>query len=58
MIHFEIVTPEKVAYQDKIDALTIDTKDGVKVNDARVVKTDIEASNGVIHVIDTVLMPK
>ncbi|MBI1755293.1 ATP synthase F1 subunit epsilon [Candidatus Azambacteria bacterium] len=27
-IHFEIVTPEKVAYQDKIDALTLDTKDG------------------------------
>lgn len=36
----------------------IDTKDGVKVNDAKVVKTDIDASNGVIHVIDTVLMPK
>jgi len=30
---------------------------GVKVNDANVVKTDILASNGVIHVIDTVVMP-
>jgi uncharacterized surface protein with fasciclin (FAS1) repeats len=30
---------------------------GVKVNDAKVVKTDIMASNGVIHVIDTVVMP-
>ena len=29
----------------------------VKVNDANVVKTDIGASNGVIHVIDTVLLP-
>ena len=29
----------------------------VKVNDAQVVKTDIKASNGVIHVIDTVLLP-
>ncbi len=29
----------------------------VKVNDANVVKTDVEASNGVIHVIDTVLLP-
>lgn len=29
----------------------------VKVNDATVVKADIEASNGVIHVIDTVLLP-
>jgi len=38
--------------------VTIDAKDGVKVNDAKVVKTDIEASNGVIHVIDTVLMLK
>jgi uncharacterized surface protein with fasciclin (FAS1) repeats len=30
---------------------------GVMVDKARVVKTDIAASNGVIHVIDTVLMP-
>ena len=38
--------------------LTIDTANGVKVDDANVVKTDIECDNGVIHVIDTVLMPK
>ena len=31
--------------------------DHVMVNKAKVVKTDIPASNGVIHVIDTVLMP-
>ena len=36
----------------------IDTSAGVKVNNANVVKTDIAASNGVIHVIDTVLLPK
>jgi uncharacterized surface protein with fasciclin (FAS1) repeats len=30
----------------------------VKVDGANVVKTDIAASNGVIHVIDTVLLPK
>jgi uncharacterized surface protein with fasciclin (FAS1) repeats len=29
----------------------------VKINDANVVKTDIECSNGVIHVIDAVLLP-
>ncbi len=29
----------------------------VTVNNAKVVKTDVTASNGVIHVIDTVLMP-
>ncbi len=33
------------------------TKDGVRVNDANVIKTDIVAENGVIHVIDTVLIP-
>jgi uncharacterized surface protein with fasciclin (FAS1) repeats len=32
-------------------------KTGVKVGEANVVKTDIEARNGVIHVIDTVLIP-
>ena len=37
--------------------LTISTTDGVMVNDATVTTPDIEASNGVIHVIDTVLMP-
>lgn len=30
--------------------------DAVRINDARIMKTDIEASNGVIHSIDTVLM--
>jgi uncharacterized surface protein with fasciclin (FAS1) repeats len=31
--------------------------DSVMVNDANVVQTDILASNGVIHVIDAVLLP-
>lgn len=31
--------------------------DGVEVNDAMVVKADVIASNGIIHVIDTVLLP-
>ena len=30
---------------------------GVKVNNANVIKTDVMASNGVIHVIDTVVLP-
>lgn len=37
--------------------LAIDGRDGVKVNGARVVAADVDASNGVIHVIDRVLMP-
>jgi uncharacterized surface protein with fasciclin (FAS1) repeats len=37
--------------------LAIDTSNGVKINDATVIKADIKASNGVIHVIDTVLLP-
>jgi uncharacterized surface protein with fasciclin (FAS1) repeats len=33
-------------------------KDGcVTINDAKVIKTDIETTNGVIHVIDTVILP-
>ncbi|NBY64636.1 MAG: fasciclin domain-containing protein [Betaproteobacteria bacterium] len=38
--------------------LTVSTSMGVMVDKAKVVKTDIAADNGVIHVIDTVLMPK
>ncbi len=38
--------------------LKITTEGGVMVNGVKVIKTDIKASNGVIHVIDTVLMPK
>ena len=38
--------------------LTVSTAGGVKVDNANVVKTDVLASNGVIHVIDTVVMPK
>ena len=37
--------------------VAIDTQDGVRVNDAHVTQADIMASNGVIHVIDTVLLP-
>ena len=35
----------------------INGSDGVKVNNATVTTPDIEASNGIIHVIDTVLLP-
>jgi uncharacterized surface protein with fasciclin (FAS1) repeats len=38
-------------------ALTLDTAAGVTVNGANVVAADIIASNGVIHVIDAVILP-
>ena len=37
--------------------VTIMTNNGVSVNGANVVTADIEASNGVIHVIDAVILP-
>jgi len=61
------VVPGRVAAADVVkldsaktvqgDNISIDTSDGVKVDNAKVVKTDVMASNGVIHVIDTVIMP-
>jgi uncharacterized surface protein with fasciclin (FAS1) repeats len=38
--------------------LTVSTTGGVKVDNANVVKTDVVASNGVIHVIDSVVLPR
>ena len=40
------------------EALDIDGTDGVMVSGATVTSADIECTNGVIHVIDTVIMPK
>jgi uncharacterized surface protein with fasciclin (FAS1) repeats len=61
------VVPGKVMAADvvKLDrvqtvqgqSVPIATGQGVKVGDANVLKTDIEASNGVIHVIDAVILP-
>jgi uncharacterized surface protein with fasciclin (FAS1) repeats len=38
--------------------LTLSTADGVMVDGAKVIQADVAASNGVIHVVDSVLMPK
>ncbi|MDP3404403.1 MAG: fasciclin domain-containing protein [Brevundimonas sp.] len=40
------------------EALTVDGTDGVTINGAKVVSADIACTNGVIHVIDAVLLPK
>lgn len=37
--------------------VAIDASSGVKINDAQVIQADVMATNGVIHVIDTVLLP-
>jgi uncharacterized surface protein with fasciclin (FAS1) repeats len=62
------VVPGKVEAADVVnldEATTVNGQDvqitvadsGVQINNANVIKTDIEASNGVIHVIDTVILP-
>jgi len=45
----------KTVQGGEVDIVVADGK--VKVDDANVVKTDIECSNGVIHVIDAVILP-
>ena len=37
--------------------VSINTTEGVLINNAKVIQADVEASNGVIHVIDKVLLP-
>jgi uncharacterized surface protein with fasciclin (FAS1) repeats len=58
--HIRAATPggKAVALASLVgEDLTLDTVHGLHVNRARVVEPDIEASNGVIHEIDTVLFP-
>ncbi|MCR9108463.1 fasciclin domain-containing protein [Marivita sp. XM-24bin2] len=62
------VVPGKVMSTDLMDdmeaetvqgsSVTIDLDDGVMVENANVTTPDIETSNGVIHVIDTVIIPE
>jgi len=39
-------------------SIKVKNRHGVHVNNAKVVKTDVECKNGVIHVIDTVILPR
>ena len=39
-------------------AARLSTKNGAMIDKAKIVKTDIECTNGVIHVIDSVILPK
>jgi uncharacterized surface protein with fasciclin (FAS1) repeats len=55
----KVKTVKSVQGQDlKIDAVKWHLHKNVKVNNANIIKTDIVASNGVCHAIDTVLLPK
>jgi uncharacterized surface protein with fasciclin (FAS1) repeats len=55
----KLKTAKTVQGQDiKIDASKWHLHKNVKVNDANVVKADIVTDNGVIHVIDKVILPK
>jgi uncharacterized surface protein with fasciclin (FAS1) repeats len=41
------------------DTISVNVSDGVvRVDNARVTATDVQASNGVIHIIDSVILPK
>ena len=51
------IKPGKVKTVQGTD-VTLATTGGVMVNNAKVVSADVAADNGVIHAIDTVLMPK
>jgi uncharacterized surface protein with fasciclin (FAS1) repeats len=61
------VVPGKVLSKDVVNLnsattvegseVKVDASNGVKINDANVITPDINAENGVIHVIDTVLIP-
>jgi len=55
-------TPKKLktlqGQEIKVDGMMWHINKKIKVNDAKTVMTDIKATNGVIHAIDKVLMPK
>jgi uncharacterized surface protein with fasciclin (FAS1) repeats len=55
----KLKTAKTVQGQDiKIDAAKWHLHKNVKINDANVIKADIATDNGVIHVIDKVILPK
>jgi len=53
----DLTNREKIATVEGKDVKAHVTRSGIKINDARVTTADVAASNGVVHIIDTVLMP-
>ncbi|MDF5565827.1 fasciclin domain-containing protein, partial [Vibrio parahaemolyticus] len=54
----DVVKLDKATTVQGQDVMIKTMGDKVMVNDANVIATDVKAKNGVIHVIDTVIMPK
>jgi uncharacterized surface protein with fasciclin (FAS1) repeats len=52
-----VVSAKKIKMLDGNDAMIMVKEDGAYINNAKIVTTDIMASNGIIHVIDYVLLP-
>ena len=53
----EVVTLQSAQTANGSDVAIRVVDETVFINDSRIVATDIEASNGVIHVVDTVILP-
>lgn len=54
----DVVKLKKASTLAKINVKISANDEGVMINNSKVTAADIQASNGVIHVIDTVLIPK
>jgi uncharacterized surface protein with fasciclin (FAS1) repeats len=52
----DVISGELATVQGETLKIVV-SNDGIRINNSKVMKTDIETSNGVIHSIDTVLMP-
>ena len=54
----DVVSLNSATTAEGSDVTIMLAQGGVQINDANVTATDIETSNGVIHVIDTVIIPR
>jgi uncharacterized surface protein with fasciclin (FAS1) repeats len=52
-----LVSPGNITMANDKEATLATENMGVQINDANVIEADVEATNGIIHVIDTVIIP-